>query len=156
MRREAVAAPTVDETSGIGIDWDVSVTATTTSPGFDLPYLGHRKRCSAELGKAQRKMARRHSGKRGPQSKGYQRARREAAKLHKKAARQVRHDSRCARAKQRLGLAERTFLCRNCGYTDCRDRNAARVILAVAERGHTRVDVVRHAHSSFGSDVCAV
>ncbi|MFC9765501.1 RNA-guided endonuclease InsQ/TnpB family protein [Rhodococcus jostii] len=226
VRREAVAAPKVDETSGIGIDWGVSVTATTTSPGFDLPYLGHRKRCSAELGKAQRKMARRHSGKRGPQSNGYQRARREAAKLHKKAARQARHDSRIwakgvvdshhliavedfrpgflakstfagkaadasigvskreliargaragrkvvlvqpahttmtcsscfARAKQRLGLGERTFLCQDCGYTDCRDRNAARVILAVAERGHTRVDDVRHAHSFFGSDVCAV
>ncbi|WP_312033676.1 MULTISPECIES: transposase [unclassified Rhodococcus (in: high G+C Gram-positive bacteria)] len=61
-----------------------------------------------------------------------------------------------ARAKQRLGLAERVFLCQQCGFSDCRDRNAARVILAVAERGHTRVDDVRHVHSSFGSDVCAL
>ncbi|NNH68940.1 transposase [Nocardia uniformis] len=48
-----------------------------------------------------------------------------------------------ARAKQRLELAERTFRCHDCGFTDDRDRNAARVILAVAERGHTRVDDVR-------------
>ncbi|GAF50924.1 RNA-guided endonuclease InsQ/TnpB family protein [Rhodococcus wratislaviensis] len=226
VRREAVATPAADEGSGIGIDWGVSVTATTTSPEFDLPYLGHRKRCAAELGKAQRKMARRHSGKRGPQSKGYQRARKAAATLQKKAARQARHDARAwaksvvdhhhliavedftpkflakstmarkatdaaigvskqeliecaaragrkvvlvapayttmtcssyfARAKQRLGLAERTFQCRECGFIDCRDRNAARVILAVAERGHTRVDDVSHASSPFGSDVHAV
>ncbi|MDV6282609.1 transposase [Rhodococcus jostii] len=226
VRRDTTPVPAVDVDSGIGIDWGVSVTATTTNSRFDLPYLGHRKRCSAELGRAQRTMARRHSGMRGPQSKGYQRARRNAAKLQKKAARQARHDARVwakgvvdshhliavedfrpkflarsnmarkaadaaigaskrelieravragrrvvlvqpayttmtcsscfARAKQRLGLAERVFLCQQCGFRDCRDRNAARVILAVAERGHTRVDDVRHVHSSFGSDVCAV
>ncbi|MBL1077002.1 transposase [Nocardia sp. 2] len=51
--------------------------------------------------------------------------------------------SRCfARAKQQLELAERTFRCSDCGYCGGRDRNAARVILAVAERGHTRVDDV--------------
>lgn len=199
---------------GIGIDWGVSCTATTTDAGFDLPHLGHRKRCASELAKAQRKMARRHTGKRGPQSKGYQRARSAAARMHKKAARQTLHDSRvwakrvvdnhamiavedfapkflatstmarkaadaaigaakrelldrgaragrrvvlvrpayttmtcsrcCARAKQPLELDERTFRCGACGYTDGRDRNAARVILAVAERGHTSVDDVRH------------
>ena len=45
--------------------------------------------------------------------------------------------------KQRLELADRTFRCQSCGFTDGRDRNAARVILAVAERGHTRVEDVR-------------
>ncbi len=39
--------------------------------------------------------------------------------------------SRCAaRAKQRLERSERVFVCEFCGYTDGRDRNAARVILA--------------------------
>lgn len=198
---------------GIGVDWGVSTTATTTDEAFDLPYLGHRKRCAAELATAQRKMTRRHTGRRGPQTKGYQRARRQAARLNKKAARQTEHDarvwakqvverhnliaiedfrpkflaktrmarkaadaaigaakreliergvragrkvvmvrpayttmtcSRCfARAKQQLGLAERTFRCTACGYTDGRDRNAAGVILAVAERGHTSVEDVR-------------
>jgi putative transposase len=213
--RDIPSAP--ESGGGIGVDWGVGTTATTTTTdvSFDLPYLGHRSRCAAELAKAQRKMARRHNGKRGPQSHGYHRARRDAAKLHKKAVRQTRHDSRVwakqvvdhhdliavedfkprflakstmarkaadaaigaakreliergtragrkvvlvhpaytsmtcsscfARAKQRLGLAQRTFRCSDCGYTDGRDRNAARVILAVAERGHTRVDDVSQA-----------
>ncbi len=51
--------------------------------------------------------------------------------------------SRCfARTKQRLELAERIFRCQGCGYIACRDRNAARVVPAVAERGHTGVDDV--------------
>ncbi|WP_433665278.1 zinc ribbon domain-containing protein [Nocardia sp. CA-128927] len=49
-----------------------------------------------------------------------------------------------ARAK-RLELRERTFQCPDCGYTAGRDRNAARVILAVAERGHNSVEDVRQA-----------
>lgn len=223
VRRSAAEAPAAD--GGIGIDWGVSSTATTTDPGFDLPYLGHRKRCAAELAKAQRKMSRRHR-KGGAPSNGYKQARSQAAKLHKKAARQTQHDSRAwakkvvdnhstiavedfkpkfltkstmarkaadaaigaakhelinrgmragrkvvlvqpayttmtcsscfARATQRLGLAERIFLCHACGHTDSRDRNAARVILAVAERGHTSVDDVRHLQPSFGSVVGAV
>ncbi|WP_433664901.1 RNA-guided endonuclease InsQ/TnpB family protein [Nocardia sp. CA-128927] len=209
VRRAVESAATTE--IGIGIDWGVRATATTTDPSFDLPYLGHRARCAAELGTAQRKMARRRV-ERGQQSHGYQRAARVAAKLHKKAVRQTRHDSRVwakgvvdhhgviavedfkpiflakstlarkaadaaigaakreliergvragrrvvlvrpahtsmtcsscfARAKQRLELGERTFRCHSCGYTDCRDRNAARVILAVAERGRTRVEDV--------------
>lgn len=211
VRREVPPLP--EASGGIGVDWGVSVTATTTSEAFDLPYRGHRKLCAAALAKTQRKMARRHTGKRGPQSKGYRRAKRDAARLHKKAARQTEHEtrmwakrvveshaliavedftpmflakstmarkaadaaigaaklellergvragrkvvlvqpafttmtcSRCfARAKQPLGLGERTFRCVDCGFTEGRDRNAARVILAVAERGHTRVDDVR-------------
>ncbi|MEV6556049.1 transposase [Nocardia sp. NPDC051756] len=210
VRRTVDPAATAGD--GIGIDWGVSTTATTTDLAFDLPYRGYRARCAAELARAQRKMARRRR-KRGQQSGGYQRAARVAAKLHKKAARQTVHDSRVwaksvvehheviavedfepiflakstmarkaadaaigaakreliergvragrrvvlvrpaytsmtcsscfARAKQRLELGERTFRCQACGYTDDRDRNAARVILAVAERGHTRVEDVR-------------
>ncbi|MGW0176875.1 RNA-guided endonuclease InsQ/TnpB family protein [Rhodococcus sp. NPDC003322] len=211
VRRDVPAAP--EARGGIGVDWGVSCTATTTNSDFDLPYLGHRKRCAAELTRAQRKMARRHTGKRGPQSSGYHRAKRQAARLQKKAARQTQYDSRVwakqvvdshdliavedfspkfltksrmarkaadaaigaarrellergvragrkvvlvrpayttmtcsrcfARAKQRLELGERTFRCFDCGHSDGRDRNAARVILAVAERGHTCVDDVR-------------
>lgn len=217
VRREAETAPAT--TGRIGIDWGVAVTATATSPEHDLHYLGHRKRCAAELAKAQRKMSRRR--KHGPQSKGYKQARREAAKLHKKSARQTQHDTRVwakkvvdqhdlvavedfepkflsrstmarkaadaaigaakrelleratragrkvvivqpayttmtcascfARATQRLELAVRIFSCRDCGHTDSRDRNAARVILAVAERGHTSVEDVRHVQPPFGA-----
>jgi putative transposase len=132
VRREV--ASVLDAVGGVGIDWGVTTTATATTPAFDLPFGGHRRRCAAELAKAQRKMSRRRRSRGMPPSSGYRQARKDAAKLHKK-------------AQQRLGLAERLFLCQECGYTDTRDRNAARTILAVAERGGTSVDDVRH---SFG------
>jgi putative transposase len=48
--------------------------------------------------------------------------------------------SECFARNKRLSLKVRTFRCAHCGYTADRDRNAARVVLAVAERGHTCVD----------------
>ena len=92
VRREPAPAPDAD--AAIGIDWGVTVTATTTNPAYDLPHLGHRKRCAAELAKIQRKMARRRRPRGHAQSNGYRRAARQAAKLHKKAARQNTHDAR--------------------------------------------------------------
>jgi putative transposase len=212
VTRDAPPAPQTD--GKIGIDWGVATTATTTDPSFDLPHAGHRKRCAAELAKAQRTMARRRRPRGQTPSNGYQRATRQAAKLHKKAARQTTHDARvwakrvvdhhqviavedfhprflarstmarkaadaaigttkrilceygtragrkvvlvppayttmtcstCAtRAKDRLGLGQRVFRCDHCGNVADRDRNAARVILAVAERGHAGADDVRH------------
>ncbi len=54
--------------------------------------------------------------------------------------------SRCAaRAKQRLELSERVFVCEFCGLVEGRDRNAARVILAQAERTLASAETVRHA-----------
>ena len=212
VTREVTPAPDAD--GGIGIDWGVTTTATTTDPAFDLPHLGHRKRCAAELARVQRKMARRRRPRGQAQSGGYRRAARQAARLHRKAARQSAHDARvwarrvvdhhaliavedfkpkflakstmarkaadaaigttkrilievgkragrkvvlvppayttmtCAqcdtRAKDRLGLGQRIFRCAACGHTDGRDRNAARVILATAERGRAGADDVRH------------
>ncbi len=54
-----------------------------------------------------------------------------------------------SRAKTALPLSQRTFECWSCGYTDGRDRNAARTILATAGPDPTRsfradVDAVRH------------
>ena len=150
----------------------------------------------------------------GTQSNGYRRAKQEAAKLYKKAARQNSHTSRVwarhivndhqiiaiedfrpkflarstmarkaadaaigaakreliergqrasrevvlvppayttmtcskcfARIKRHLELGERIFRCASCGYSADRDRNAARVILAMAERGHAGADGIRH------------
>jgi putative transposase len=57
--------------------------------------------------------------------------------------------SECGEKQARLGLAERTFQCQDCGYTADRDRNAARVILATAERGRAGADDVRHSLASF-------
>jgi putative transposase len=212
VTRDLVPAPPAD--GQIGIDWGVTVTATATDPAYDLPYGGHRKRCAAALARAQRRMSRRRRQRGQGPSNGYRRARRESAKLHKKAARQNAHASRtwvrrvvddhqviavedfrplflarstmarksadaaigaakrelvergkragrkvvlvppayttmtCAqcgtRAKERLTLADRVFVCAACGYIADRDRNAARVILAMAERGHAGADDVRH------------
>ncbi|MEZ5152986.1 RNA-guided endonuclease InsQ/TnpB family protein [Rhodococcus zopfii] len=214
VTRAAEPVPVADPGSGVGVDWGVARTVTATEERFDLPHAGHRRRCAAELARSQRRMARRRRGKGHPPSKGYKRARRTAARVQKKAARQNRHDGRIwartvveahhliavedfiprflakstmarkaadaavatvkresvergrragrrvvvvrpvytsmtcsgcfARAKQCLGLGERVFRCWACGHTACRDRNAAGVVLAVAERGHTGVDDVGH------------
>ena len=219
-RRETVDVPA--GSGGIGVDWGVTTTATTTDDRFDLTYLGHRKMCAAQLAKAQRKMSRRR--RQGTQSKGYLRAKREAAALHRKAQRQTQHDtrvwakavveqheliavedlrvkflgkttmarkaadaaigaakrelverglragrkvvlvqpadttltcSRCFARNKRLELHERTFHCALCDFAEERDRNAARVILAVAERGRTSVDGVRHSQLTSRSTASA-
>jgi putative transposase len=93
VRREITTAPE-PVLPGIGVDWGVKTTATTTNPAFDLPHLGHRKRCAAEQAKAQRKMARRRRPRGHIPSKGYQSAKRQAARIAKKAARQNTHDAR--------------------------------------------------------------
>ncbi|WP_446225937.1 RNA-guided endonuclease InsQ/TnpB family protein [Nocardia sp. IBHARD005] len=92
VRRDVEPLPAAN--GRIGIDWGVTTTATTTDPAFDLPYGGHRTRCAAEVAKAQRKMARRKRPRGVAASKGYQQARRAAARLHKKAARQNTHVAR--------------------------------------------------------------
>ena len=217
VRREVESVP--EATGSIGVDWGVSTTATTTDPAYDLPHLGHKKRSAAELAKAQRKMARRRRPKGHQQSKGYQRAKLEAAKVAKTAQRRNTHAGRvwarrvvadhqliavedfkpkflakstmarkaadaavstikrtlieyaeragrkvvlvqpayttmtCSgcgtRAKDRILLDERTFACTACGLIADRDVNAARVILATAERGRTSVESVRHSEPPF-------
>jgi putative transposase len=224
VRREVEPAPPAE--GGIGIDWGIATPATTTDPDYDLPYAGHRRRCAAELARAQRKMARRKRPRGHAPSRGYRQARRAKARIEKRAARQAQYTarvwakrvvdnhqliavedlrlkflaastmarkaadialgatrrelveravragrqvvnvapaytsmtcSRCfARTTQRLGLAERTFRCRDCRYTDTRDRNAARTILALAERGQTSVDGVSHASASSPEVAVAV
>jgi putative transposase len=216
VRREQVPAP--EATAGIGIDWGVATTATTTDPVYDLPNHGYRRRCAAELAKAQRTMARRKPQRGHASSKGYLRARRQAAKLQKRAARQNQHTARLwakrvvdshgliavedfkpaflarstmarkaadasigaakreliergvragrkvvlvppayttmtcsgcgARTTSRIDLHVRTFVCASCGLLLCRDVNAARNILATAERGRAGADGVRHVDTS--------
>lgn len=217
VRREVEPLP--EAAGSIGIDWGVKVTATTTDPAYDLPHVGARKAAAADMKAAQRKMARRRKPKGQPQTKGYQRAKSEAAKVAKKAQRRNIHTGRiwarrvvaehqliaiedfrpkflakstmarkaadaalstvkrtlieyaeragrkvvlvqpayttqtCSgcgtRTKDRILLDERTFACTTCGLIVDRDVNAARVILAVAERGHTSVESVRHLEPPF-------
>ena len=90
VRREVETLP--ESNNSIGIDWGISQPANTTNENHDLYYAGHRKRCQSEVAKAQRKMSRRFK-KGQKQSKGYQQAKRQSAKLQKKAARQNKHDS---------------------------------------------------------------
>ena len=60
------------------------------------------------------------------------------------------------RAKQRLGLGVRTFVCAAGGYTAGRDANAARTILATVEHDRAGADGVRHAITSLrGVGSCA-
>jgi putative transposase len=93
VKRDA-ATPAEADGCAIGIDWGVKTTATTTDALFDLPHPGHRKRCAAERAEAQRKMARRRRPKGQAPSKGYLTAKRQAARIEMKAARQNTHDAR--------------------------------------------------------------
>ncbi|PJJ05113.1 putative transposase [Streptomyces sp. 2333.5] len=72
----------------IGIDWGVKETATTTSDDHDLPHAEHGQKAAKRLAHYQRMMARRRAPRGKTQSKGYRRAQEQAAKLHKKVARQ--------------------------------------------------------------------
>lgn len=78
----------------IGIDWGVAEIATTTSPDHDLPHPQHGKRSAERLARSQRMMARRRPAKGTPASKGYRKAKRQTAKVHKKAARQRQDTAR--------------------------------------------------------------
>ena len=71
-----------------GIDWGVGQTATTTSDDHDLPHPQHGRTAAQKLAKYQRMMARRKPKRGQVASNGYREAKRHAAKLHKKVARQ--------------------------------------------------------------------
>jgi putative transposase len=64
--------------------------------------------------------------------------------------------SRCCQRQARLDLSERTFRCQACGFQTDRDWNAARTILATAERIRAGADDVRHLLPPLGDVVDAV
>ncbi|MGN9796413.1 RNA-guided endonuclease InsQ/TnpB family protein, partial [Streptomyces sp. OZ13] len=78
----------------IGIDWGVKETATTTSDAHDLPHAEHGKTAAAKPARYQRMMARRATPKNRPDTKGYEKARRAAAKVSKKIARRSQDTGR--------------------------------------------------------------
>ncbi|MFG2859466.1 RNA-guided endonuclease InsQ/TnpB family protein [Streptomyces sioyaensis] len=78
----------------IGIDWGVKETATTTSDDHDLPHVEHGKKAAKRLAHYQRMMARRRAPRGKAQSKGYRRAQKQAARVHKKVARQRQDTAR--------------------------------------------------------------
>ncbi|MFF4736741.1 RNA-guided endonuclease InsQ/TnpB family protein [Streptomyces sp. NPDC001262] len=78
----------------LGVDWGVKETATTTSDAHDLPHAGHGKKAAKRLARYQRQMARRRLPKGKPQTRGYRKAKAQAAKVHKKIARQRQDTAR--------------------------------------------------------------
>ncbi|GAA0944917.1 transposase [Actinocorallia libanotica] len=78
----------------IGIDWGVSMIATTTSDEYDLPHPQYGKKAQAELSRYQRMMARRKPSRGQRASRGYLRAKKQAAKMHKRVAAQRRDTAR--------------------------------------------------------------
>jgi putative transposase len=78
----------------IGIDWRVKETATTTSDDHDLPHPQHGRIAAQKLARYQRMMARRRPAKGQSASKGYQEAKRQTAKLHRKVAAQRQDTAR--------------------------------------------------------------
>jgi putative transposase len=78
----------------LGIDWGVKEIATTTSDAHDLPHPQHGRTAAQRLTKYQRMMARREPKKGQPGSKGYRAAKRQAATLHQKVARQRQDTAR--------------------------------------------------------------
>ncbi|MGW2331305.1 RNA-guided endonuclease InsQ/TnpB family protein [Streptomyces sp. NPDC001700] len=78
----------------LGVDWGVKEAATTTSDAHDLPHAEHGRKATAKLGRYQRMMARRRAPKGQPPSNSYRTAKRQAAKLHKKIARQRQDTAR--------------------------------------------------------------
>ncbi|MEV7186656.1 transposase [Kitasatospora sp. NPDC093102] len=78
----------------IGIDWGVKEIATTTCDDRDLPHPQYGKSAAQKLAHYQRQMARRGRPRGKARTKGYRKARRQAAKLHKKVARQRQDTAR--------------------------------------------------------------
>ncbi|MET9321259.1 transposase [Streptomyces sp. NPDC003038] len=78
----------------VGIDWGVKETATTTSDAHDLPHAEHGRKAAGKLAGYQRMMARRKPQKGQAASKGYRTAKRQAAKAHKRIARQRQDTAR--------------------------------------------------------------
>ncbi|MFE3541591.1 RNA-guided endonuclease InsQ/TnpB family protein [Nocardia sp. NPDC059177] len=162
VRRAVEYAPAV--AGEIGIDWGVRSTATTTSPDYDLSYGGYRKRCAAELARAQRKMARRRRPRGQAASWGYQRARREAARLHKKAARQNTHGARVWAARvvadhHTIAIEdfEPTFLARSTMARKAADAaigTAKRELIQRAGRAGRRVVLVPPAYTTMTCASC--
>lgn len=81
-------------TPPIGVDWGVTETATTTDEVYDFPHAQHGKSAARRLARYQKMMARRRPVKGQPGSKGYTHAKKQAARAHKKVARQRQDDAR--------------------------------------------------------------
>ncbi len=151
--------PWPEADGSVGIDWGVSTIATASEPEYDFEppvFAGKDFRTKFLF---QSTMARKAADNAVGQAK------RELLSYATRAGRSVvivapayttMTCSSCfARAKQRLELSERIFVCASCGYTAGRDRNAARTILVQAQRSLASAETVRHAVLPTGELLCA-
>ncbi|MFI0404636.1 RNA-guided endonuclease InsQ/TnpB family protein [Actinomadura sp. 3N508] len=90
----AQVAPLPPANTMIGVDWGVKEIATTTCDAHDLPHPRHGGKAAAGLARYQRRMARRRPAKGQKTSKGYQRAKKQAARAARKVARQRQDTAR--------------------------------------------------------------
>ncbi|MEV0988608.1 transposase [Streptomyces sp. NPDC049949] len=91
---EAATEPLPATGAVIGIDRGVRETATTTSDEHDLPHAEHGRTAASKLARYHRMTARRRTPKYKPDSAGYKRAGRAAAKVSKKIVRQRQDTAR--------------------------------------------------------------
>ncbi|MFI6360427.1 RNA-guided endonuclease InsQ/TnpB family protein [Streptomyces sp. NPDC050743] len=148
----------------LGVDWGVKETATTTDDAYDLPHAEHGRRAAQRLARYQRMMARRRPSKGQPASAGYRQAQAQAAKLHKKMARQ-REDTARKWAKSVMrghdGVAVEDFRPRFLAKTTMA-RKAADAAIAATKRAlcemgrkHGReVRLVHPAHTTMDCATC--
>ncbi len=157
-----VALPPLD--NGIGIDWGVASIATTTDPDHDYASPEYAKAAATKLAKYQHRMARRKPKPGQKASNGYRAAKKDAAKLHKKVARQRQHTSRqWARgivARHQLIAVEgfRTkFLFHTTMARKAADNavgQAKRELLSCAQRAHRTVVIVPPAYTTMTCSSC--
>ncbi|WP_405732266.1 transposase [Streptomyces sp. NBC_01537] len=148
----------------IGIDWGVKETATTTSDTHDLPYSGHGKKAAGRLTRYQRMMARRKPQRGQAASKGYRTAKRQAAKVHKKVARQREDTARkwaksVVRDHDRLAVEDfrPKFLAKSTMARKAADAaiSATKQALIHMARKHGRqLDLVHPAHTTMDCGHC--
>jgi putative transposase len=146
----------------LGVDWGVSETATTTQDAYDLAHAEHGKRAAQGLARYQRMMARRQRPKGQSASKGYRRAQTQAAKLHKKVARQ-REDTGRKWAKSVMrdhdGVAVEDFrpkfLAKTTMARKAADAAIAATKHALVEMGRKHAREVRLVHPAHTTMDCA-
>ncbi|MEU9481909.1 transposase [Streptomyces sp. NPDC048191] len=148
----------------LGVDWGVKEAATTTDDAYDLPHAEHGREAAQRLARYQRMMARRRRPKGQPASAGYRKAQAQAAKLHKKVARQ-REDSARKWAKSVMrghdGVAVEDFRPKFLAKTTMA-RKAADAAIAATKRAlcemgrkHGRdVRLVHPAHTTMDCATC--
>ncbi|MEV6297382.1 transposase [Streptomyces sp. NPDC051896] len=146
----------------LGVDWGVKETATTTDDAYDLAHGEHGRRAAQRLARYQRMMARRRRPKGQPASAGYRQAQAQAAKLHKKVARQ-REDTGRKWAKRVMrghdGVAVEDFRPRFLAKTTMARKAADAAIAAtkraLCEMGRKHGREVRLVHPAHTTMDCA-